>query len=217
MMAIAALFRPGAVVIEARPTLVDAQLFPEEWACIRTAVAKRRAEFGTARVAARRALAVLGLPATSLPPAASGAPQWPPGIVGSITHTDDYCCVVVDRCPPTRSVGVDVERLRPLDAGTINIILTADERRWLDAQPAAARQELALLFFSAKEAYYKCQYPLSGRMLDFQDVQLEIDAAGGRFEARSLEPDQLPAVTARLAGRFLVEDGRVLCGVELPA
>jgi 4'-phosphopantetheinyl transferase EntD len=212
--AIAALFRPEAITLEAPIALLDERLTPDEWAYIRGAVPKRRAEFATGRVLARQALAALDVTPVSLPPQADRAPCWPAGVTGSISHTAGWCVVVLDRSPPIRSLGLDVETLGAMDGGVREQILMPHERTWLDRQPAAMADELALLFFSAKEAYYKCQYPLSGTMLDFQDVALEIDLAAGRFEASTLRPG-LPAPVARLAGRFAWRDGRVMCGVTL--
>jgi 4'-phosphopantetheinyl transferase EntD len=122
--------------------------------------------------------------------------------------------VVLDRSPPLRSLGLDVETNAPLEAGTRAQILTPAERPWLAAMPTGRRDELALLVFSAKEAYYKCQYPLSGVVLDFQDVEVEIDLPRARFEARARKPG-LPADLARLTGRCASAEGRVMCGVTV--
>ena len=89
------LFSAGCVAEEAVPQLHDAELFPEERACLAKAVEKRRAEFGTARVCARRALAQLGFPPMPLVPNKDRSPVWPQGVVGSITHTRGYCAVIV--------------------------------------------------------------------------------------------------------------------------
>lgn len=63
-----------------------AELFPQECAFIARATESRRREFATARSCARAALARLGrLPAPVLP-GPGGAPQWPDGVTGSITH-----------------------------------------------------------------------------------------------------------------------------------
>jgi 4'-phosphopantetheinyl transferase EntD len=199
---IARLFRGDAAVAEGQVALVDDQLFPEELDYIRRAVPKRRAEFGTARICARRALAALGAREVALVPRSDRAPAWPPGVVGSITHCDDYCAVVVHRAPPALSVGLDAERLRRLDPEIIELVVTPRERRWLREQ--ADPMGLAILLFSAKEAYYKCQYPLSGALLDFQDVELEVDLAA-----------TIPAAAAHLTGRFASGPDRVTCGVEL--
>ena len=43
------------------------------------------------------------------------APLWPAGAVGSISHTDDYCVVVVGHSVEHRSLGVDAEPAAPLE------------------------------------------------------------------------------------------------------
>ncbi|MGW7821409.1 4'-phosphopantetheinyl transferase family protein [Streptomyces puniciscabiei] len=70
-------------------------LYPQETAHLRHALPKRRREFATARVCARRALQALGLPPAPIPPGSNGAPQWPAGVVGSITHRRRYCAAAV--------------------------------------------------------------------------------------------------------------------------
>ena len=111
---IASLFRAEAVVVEAPPSLVDDLLLPDERAYIRGAAPGRRAEFGTARVLARRALAALGLPPVSLVPRADRAPVWPAGVAGSIAHGAGRCAVVLERSPPVRAVGLDIEAVSRL-------------------------------------------------------------------------------------------------------
>jgi enterobactin synthetase component D / holo-[acyl-carrier protein] synthase len=212
--AIRSIFRYARYVVEDVTRLVDDEVHPDEWRYIRGAVPKRRAEFGTARLCARRALRAMGVPPTSLVPGEDRAPQWPPGVVGSITHTGAYCAVVVDRNPPLRSVGLDAETLRILEPRLVRMILTENEQSWIRSQPKEELTKLATLFFSAKEAYYKCQYPLTKTTLDFSDVEIDIEPGRGRFVARALRWP-FPVDLARLEGRFAYEGGRVLCGVEL--
>ncbi len=211
--AIRTLFGGAHFAVEAVPRLVDGDLYPEEWEYIRGAAPRRRAEFGTARICARQALAAMGIPPLALVPRDDRAPVWPPGVVGSITHTNGYCAVVVDRSPPLRSIGLDAEELRVLEPGVSTSILTPREQSWLSAQPRSSQGDLTLLFFSAKEAFYKCQYPITGTFLEFPDVEIEIALGLGSFEAR-VQKAPWPAAVARLEGRFAYESGRVLCGVE---
>lgn len=207
----APLFAADCVVVEAVPQLVDEALFAEERAFIARAVDKRRAEFGSARLCAREALAQLGAAPVALVPSADRAPVWPAGVVGSITHTQGYCGVVVARAERHASLGLDAEQDRPLAPELIEMICTPAERA-----RSAARD--AILYFAAKEAFYKCQYPLTRQYLDFLDVELELDAQRGEFRAHVLR--DLPARPAwldRLRGKILRRDGLVLCGVSLPA
>ncbi|MGJ4906125.1 4'-phosphopantetheinyl transferase family protein [Bradyrhizobium sp. HKCCYLS2058] len=214
MKAIAELFDGPVVVAASSLLLAEDELFPEERAHIQAAVAKRRAEFATARILARRALASLGASPVALVPTPDRAPVWPPGYAGSISHCADYCAVAVARSRDVPSLGLDVEDLRELDPSMRDLVLTPAERRWLRAQPDALQPMLPIVIFSAKEAYYKCQYPLTRGFLDFQEVELAIAWPAGTFEARVMKEDW-PAAVARLAGRFFIADGRVSCGVTL--
>jgi 4'-phosphopantetheinyl transferase EntD len=46
---------------------------------------------------------------------------------------------------------------------------------------SAERGRAAKILFSAKEAFYKCQYTVTERFLDFTDVELSIDLQRGSF------------------------------------
>jgi 4'-phosphopantetheinyl transferase EntD len=209
-----ALFGVDVITAEALPELVDEQLYADERAHVSNAVPKRRAEFGTARVCARRALAQLGLPPVSLVPYEDRAPRWPDNTVGSISHTKNYCAVAVALASSVRSLGLDVEEDRALDFGVVKAVCTPSERRSLTLNQDPSHD--AVLYFGAKEAFYKCQYPLTRTFLDFQDVELDLDIARGTFRVRVIKP--LPARPEwfdRLTGRFIRRDGLVLCGLEL--
>jgi 4'-phosphopantetheinyl transferase EntD len=210
---LASLFSDDAIVVEGDVHLVDDQLAPEELAYVRNAVALRRAQFGTGRLLARRALASLGLPAVPIPVGTGGMPCWPTGAVGSITHTSTYCAAVVRRNPSWRSVGVDAEEIRPLEPGVVDLIATEAERRWLDGLAADARDAHALLLFGAKEAYYKLQYPLTARFLEFHEVEIETNLATGTFLAHARAATSPDLVT--VGGHFVFADGKILCGIEL--
>ena len=204
MTLIAPLFGSGVVTEEAAPQLVDEQLFADELSHVARAVPKRRAEFGTARVCARRALARLGIEPCSLVPNEDRSPRWPAGVIGSMSHTDRYCAVAVAPAPALLSLGLDVEQDRQLEPAMIEMICTPRER----ARIAPAD---AILVFAAKEAYYKCQYPLTRRFLDFLEVEMSIDSAQQTFEVWPIEP-----VAPRIRGRWLRTRGLVLCSAELP-
>ncbi|HEX3772406.1 MAG TPA: 4'-phosphopantetheinyl transferase superfamily protein [Polyangiaceae bacterium] len=230
MTALETLFPDASYIAEAEARLVDEELLPEEWAFIQGAVPKRRAEFGTARVCARRGFAALGIPPAPIVPVEQGMPTWPRGVAGSISHASPqarananandqhaggaYCAVVLYRSPPVRSVGLDVEIVQELEPGVLDLILTSNERAWLRAQGATLEASLPLVFFSAKEAYYKCQFPISRTFLDFVDVELEIFADALRFVAHARRPG-LPREVVRLEGRYAFETGRLLSGVVL--
>lgn len=202
----------------AEPRLQLDALHPEELRRVATARPRRQAQFSTGRACAREALARLGFPPAPLPAREDRSPVWPEGVVGSISHTDGCCAVVVGASPPWLALGLDVEGDAPLDAKLEARVCRPEERAWLAGRDDAERGALGKVFFSAKEAVYKCQHPLVGARLGFQDVALRLDPVLGVFDAEIRAA--LPAEHERLrraSGRFARAGGLVLAGVAVRA
>ncbi|MFI7444863.1 4'-phosphopantetheinyl transferase [Nonomuraea indica] len=204
---------PGRVAcVESFGDVPGAVLLGEEAALVANAVDRRRAEFATGRHCARAALARLGFPPAPVLADERGAPVWPSGVVGSITHCAGYRAAAVS--VDVLSVGIDAEPCRPLPDGVLEAISLPREREMLarlgDAQPWDR------LLFSAKESVYKAWYPLARRLLGFEDALVDIDA-GGTFSARLLVPGpRVGDVELRaFAGRWLAVGGLLVTGVTV--
>ncbi len=179
-------------------------LFPEEAAVVADAVATRRDEFAAVRGCARRALARLGRRPAPLLPGPGGAPIWPSGVAGSMTHCAGYrAAAVVDRSRLS-SIGIDAEPDEPLPDGVRQLIARPEElRRFSDLDAPGDR-----LLFSAKEAVYKAWYPLTRRWLDFDEVSVIPDVATRRFDAFVLTAG--PNEPRRFTGAWTTGAGLVL-------
>ena len=70
-----------------------------------------------------------------------------------------------------RSLGIDTETCTDVKRDLWPSICTPDESAWLDTVPAARHVAAAALIFSAKEAFYKSQYPLTGEFWDFRTLR----------------------------------------------
>jgi 4'-phosphopantetheinyl transferase EntD len=173
--ALTALAGPKINCAAAKAENVDAQLFPEERGHLKRAAEQRRCEFGTARVLARNVLSGMGWVPQSLVPNEDRSPRWPADVVGSMTHSHGYCAVAVARSDAVAGIGLDLERAVALREGMELKVATERERQWLRRCDTQRRPWLAALLFSAKEAFYKCQHPLTHTWLDFQDVELSIN------------------------------------------
>ncbi|WP_030992129.1 4'-phosphopantetheinyl transferase family protein [Streptomyces sp. NRRL S-1813] len=197
------------------------EMFPEEWALVSGAVPQRQQEFGTVRGCARGALAELGIAPAPLLPGPNREPQWPPGIVGAMTHCAGYRAAAVARSADVRTIGLDAEPHLPVeDPGVVDLITLPEERVQL-RRLAAAQPEVCWdrLVFSAKESVYKAWYPLTHRWLDFEEAHLTLDPSNSTFTARLLVPG--PVVGGRelteFSGRWLVEAGLVVTGIVVMA
>src|SRR6185437_1465289 len=87
---------------DSRTDLSDGRLYPEEQALLVRVADARRREFTTVRCCARMALAKLGLPPAPILRGSEGAPIWPAGVVGSMTHCRAYRAAAVARASAVR-------------------------------------------------------------------------------------------------------------------
>jgi 4'-phosphopantetheinyl transferase EntD len=196
------------------------RLFPEEEALLGRAVAKRRKEFVGGRACAHRALERLGRPPSPILSGTRGEPEWPAGVVGSITHCEGYRASAVANASEFVTVGIDAEPNRALPAGVLRDVAGPEERAELDelrrAQPDVNWDRL---LFSAKEAVYKAWFPLARRWLGFEDALVTLDPHRNSFDARLLVPGPHIAGSGELTGflgRWRVGNGVLLSAIALP-
>jgi 4'-phosphopantetheinyl transferase EntD len=211
---------PAVIAVEAFDDPPDVHLYPQEEALLQKAVASRRLEFGTARWCARQALAKLGLPAAPILPGPRGAPIWPDGVAGSMTHCPGYRAAALAHSTDIAAIGVDAEPHGPLPDGVRDRIAGPDELAALAALMAAAPgTSWDKLLFSAKESTYKTWFPLAQSWLDFTDASIIISPADGAFTARLLVPG--PVLAGRqlteFHGRWLARNGLVVTAIAVPA
>ncbi|WP_309094790.1 4'-phosphopantetheinyl transferase superfamily protein [Streptomyces sp.] len=196
----------------------DTPLYPEEAALVARAVPKRQREFAVVRSCARRAMEKLGVPPQPILPGERGAPGWPDGLAGSMTHCDGYCAAALVRAGDLASVGIDAETDAPLPEGVLESVALPDEAERL--RRLAARRpgvHWDRLLFSAKESVYKAWFPLTGKWLDFMEADIEI-APDGDFTARLLVPGPLLGGHRldRFDGRWTADRGLVATAISVP-
>lgn len=145
-------------------------------------------------------------------PGQAGAPTWPAGTVGSMTHCTGYRGVCVARTSEIRSLGIDAEPHKPLPDDVLELIASDDERRLLIAlQAHLGNCAVDRILFSAKEAVYKAWYPLELQWLGFGDVSVSI-AEDGTFEARLADTARRrsPKTPGVFTGRWLATTEHIL-------
>jgi 4'-phosphopantetheinyl transferase EntD len=215
---IATLLPPSAVAVESRGDGAEGFLFPEEEDAVRSAVAKRRDEFVAGRACARLALERLGVAPLAIPSGERGAPRWPVGFVGSITHCAGYCAAAVARDEELLTIGIDAEPHGPLPERVLGDIARAEEMDEIAALGSRAPTvRWDRLLFSAKESVFKAWYPLARSWLGFEDCRLAVDPAGGSFRVTLLggEPASAHAALNGAQGRWVVRDELVLTALAV--
>jgi 4'-phosphopantetheinyl transferase EntD len=204
----------GVVAVETTDDLVDVELLPEELAALGRPVEKRRREFVTGRACARQALERLGVGTVPVARGDRGQPLWPAGVVGSITHCDGYRACAVARSGEVHSLGIDAEPRTALPDDVLGAVASPLERARLGPDAAGYTD---MVLFSAKEAVYKAWFPLTGRWLGFEDVDMSVDTSDGTFRARLLVegPELGGRRLTAFDGRWRVDDSVVVTAVAV--
>jgi 4'-phosphopantetheinyl transferase EntD len=211
------LFPPGALVAELREAGNPAALKPAEAKHLKRAVPKRAQEFAAGRLCARLLLAEFGIEDFPIEMAEDRQPLWPQTLVGSITHTTGFCAAVLAERTRVRAVGLDSEISDSVKAELWPSICTLAEIDWLRSLPESQQARAATLIFSAKEAFYKCQYPLTRQFLTFRDVIVEVSGWDGPGGTYTILPTRRIAFAEQWAlplhGRYLYHEQFVSAGI----
>lgn len=200
---------PDVAFAESFNDIADVEPYPEELAAVMQAVDGRKREFITVRACARDAMRQLGYTAVPIPRGVHGAPRWPDGLVGSMTHCSGYRAAAVAWSHVISAIGIDAEPHEPLPAGVAKLIGSGDELASMAARLPNLRW--SRLLFSAKESLYKAWFPMTGRWLGFRDALIAFDSAG-TFTARILITD---SSIRQFNGKWVVSDGLVCTSVAV--
>lgn len=176
-------------------------LHPDEAALVADAGEKRRRDFALGRFCAHAALAQLGLSHEPVGRGPDGAPLWPHGLCGGITHTIGYAAAMVAGCDRFLGIGVDAEHVGGVTEKLWPRLFHDSERAMLRERerPAIA----ATILFSAKEASFKA---LGAGPDPFTSIHVELSDSG--FLARSRAQE--------LRGVFAVRGSLVVTVAYLP-
>ena len=180
----------------------------EERLAVVGAAAQRQQEFAGGRLCARSLLAKLGVERAVLACRADGAPQWPPGFVGSIAHSGGLCVAAVAPTSVARGIGIDVEVAASIEVGAWDLMCTPRELSRLRSQGNAATAGfLATMLFSAKESTYKSFQSESIGGFEPRGIEIDWDGAASAFCAT------IAGVDEAVAGTLIQRRGWILSGV----
>ena len=147
-----AIERIDAADIEARAASVGIRAYAENL------VPKRRLEYLAGRLATRAALQLVGADDPTIG-SHDGAPVWPPGFCGSISHSAGLAVAVAARSRDWRSLGIDIEARIPVHRA--RILQKAMGAVEFEAAQASTDPWVWTRAWAAKEAAYKCLSALS--------------------------------------------------------
>ena len=204
----------------AEPWMWETPVCASEEQLVERAVDKRKREFRAGRHAAHFLFDQVGIDHPALLKGAQREPGWPTGWVGSISHTQGICIVILGSQLDFQSVGLDVELATPLNPELREMICRPEELRALNEIRKTTGTNLPLekLVFSAKESIHKTYFPLNQHTLDFLDARIELDWEQQRFTGSIVNPEPNPRHRiSTLAGHFLFYRDWVLTCITLQA
>ncbi len=128
------------------------------------------------RIAANKCLEKLGIKDFKILNNKSGAPIWPEGVYGSISHSHQKAVAVASK--EYKLVGIDLEhRKRTINLNLQKKICSKHEQNWIKND-----NEKLLSIFSTKEAIYKALFPI--KKLSWKDVELSRNENGFDIELK---------------------------------
>ena len=206
-----------SLFVEETDAVANAIPLPPAW---QIAPPERQRQYRAGRYCAQLALEQLGIPKCIPNVTEYGAPAWPEGTVGSITHTlglVSAAAAIRKRC---LGLGLDVEAIASLDkahslaarAATTSEVFSVMDSAKTDYATAVT------LIVAAKHSLYKCLHPqIGGRSFTYLDASVdEAQLPSGRFRARlkvTLSPSWTSGTT--VTGQVEVAGDFVYAGIAL--
>lgn len=135
---------------------------------------QRLTDFSAGRYCATKALEQIGIENAIIPIGEDREPIWPEGIVGSISHCDSLTGAIVAKSSDHISLGIDIEEIGRVTPDLWDLVFTENEKNYLSGLSEKEVLIKSTAIFSAKEAFYKFQYPITQTFLDFLDVELTV-------------------------------------------
>ena len=200
---------PGVVAFADQITDQEAAFeYPEEEEHMVNAVSKRRNEFITGRRCARKALREIGLAPCALVPGEGRAPLWPAEVIGSISHSGQFCCAAVAHTDAIACLGIDLEKTSRISSAVMGRVIHPLEKVYVNND-----QMRGSLIFSVKEAFFKAQFPIWKTWPNFDDLAFKESDAMGRLnvlKAADHLPGSLLSALKKMHFRYAFFDDYVL-------
>ncbi len=128
----------------------------------------RQVQFVGGRLALAAGFSEMGVRRAPIQSDEHGAPMFPEGFVGSISHKQDLAVGLLAR--GQAGVGVDLEDTDRPRPGVAERVLTAAELANVQSLPESRRWVDTVLRFSVKESVYKAVHPTLRRYVGFGEV-----------------------------------------------
>lgn len=166
---------PGVVASFTSRHIHPEELYPEEQVICQAYEPPRARDFSRGRYCAHQCLFQFGLD-HPIRKTSEGPPLWPVGFTGSISHSQHLAGAILAPTTTYCSAGLDIERVGRISPDLWPLLFTGKEIHLLRAQPPEKQPLLSTVLFSAKEAFYKMQFPLTHTGMEPEDLEVSLEA-----------------------------------------
>jgi len=147
--------------------------------------AARLRELKAGRAAAHHGLLAFNCDEHSILMSETGAPIWPKGYCGSISHNQKHVCALISRTDAYVSVGVDLDDPRPIGAAAMTYVASRSEVQLAGLTIGASGDELDRVVFCIKEAAFKCFSSVLGHTnFQLRDTRLLLEKSSASLVVR---------------------------------
>jgi 4'-phosphopantetheinyl transferase EntD len=132
-----------------------------------------------------------------------GAPIFPSGVTGSISHSGGLSLAAVALESRVTRLGVDIQIIREIDHDALAArIAVGGEKNWIESGTSdTERLTRTLTIFSAKESIYKACNTFAAETLTFHSVELKpLGPSPEHMELKVtfIKPEAVPGITLKL-------------------
>jgi 4'-phosphopantetheinyl transferase EntD len=152
-----------------------AVLTPSERSLVSNWSEKRIIEFSTGRYCARKTLEALDLKYYDLLIGTDREPLWPENVTGSISHCENLVGAISAKKDNLRALGLDIELIGKVEPDIWDLVFTEKEQNFLKELTPEFAALFSTVIFSAKECFYKLQFPITRTYIDFKDVEISVN------------------------------------------
>lgn len=113
------------------------------------------------------------------------SPAWPIGFAGSISHSENWTWTSVGRKAKVGSIGIDTEGVVSRETlKQVSQEIAADSEWKLFNQFDLSQEQIFSIVFSAKEAFFKCCYPIVKQYFGFEHATV-IEASSNQLRIQT--------------------------------
>ncbi|RUT24826.1 hypothetical protein C0V97_13920 [Asaia sp. W19] len=115
---------------------------------------------------------------------ASGAPVWPRGLVGTITHSRKMALAAGASARDYENIGIDTEIVGHIEDGILDLLFSKREIEFVESLPYPEQEKVKTALFCSKEAFFKAKTAMQKSFNSPNEIEIDVDISTKTFRSR---------------------------------